>query len=125
MEMTLEEFDRQFKYILENALKAIKKNLNIELKAEDMESSYSPLLLNKYNIKSPRFRFTVIFPDGLKRSVGVTFNKGGYVDVPEGMCNMVGLNIWDDHLRSLSKPQQNIVRMSAWLYHLCKDKGYA
>ena len=121
--MTKEQFEHEFKLILTMALAALKRNFNLELKTEKVEARYNPVLL-KSNIESLEFRFNIIYPGDNKRHVATAFNKGGYVEIPETMCKRYGFDSYDSKIRSLSKLQQNILRMASWLYSLGKDHKY-
>lgn len=121
--MTQEQFESEFKLILSMALAALKRNFNLELKTEKVETRYNPILL-KSNIKALEFRFYIIYPDNNKRHVATAFNKSGYIEIPETLCKRYGFDSYDSKIRSLSKLQQNILRMASWLYSLGKDYEY-
>ena len=114
--MTEQEFKAQITYIFNNALAAIKRNFNINLKIKinTIEKSKNPRT-NEYNW---RVSFNLIFPNGKIKplSTGWSIYNSAVLAIPADWCKEHGFDCNDEKVTRLPILTQNILRMSSWFY---------
>ena len=110
--MTEQEFRAQITYIFNNALAAIKRNFNINLKVE----------ITKVLESQRPYRWHVILdltlPSGKTKHLGTGFSiyKSDLLSIPVDWCKEHGFDCNDEKVTCLPTLTQNILRMSAWFY---------
>ena len=110
--MTEQEFKDQINYIFDNALAAIKRNFNINLKVEITK------ILESQPPSSWRVSFNLILPSGkIKQlSTGWSIYNHNVLSIPEDWCREHGFDCKDKKVTYLPFPVQNILRMASWFY---------